>query len=612
MLKQLQDFKKSQSIIKHSQDIMEKIKSTSDISDVMILYQRFVLNLTRNNTFSLLVNSDNSNSQDIYRVNTLSDGKLDEFRFFFNNDNKDIVPMYCQTFNKQYDLNLEELHSYYSECLDSDPANAEYLYNVIKTYYQKRDYMSSLSLCEKYLLLNDNDRKFNKINVLVIAIKICANVYHRYDDAVTYAGDMLSIIDTDFAKPKQEKGFAYFHKDLQDQQALTIFIVAGACYASFASKSDFYQNKLSRLKMALVLLKRAEKIDDNNFEVLTLLARVHLLSNGNYVKAEKLLLRSLGENRNQPIAISAMAVCQFLSGKPKVGFKILEKALKENKHIDNSTHYNVLLPTIKALISYYYEREKRGFNEHYNRHKVTCGVHDDVDEYISSDEDEIYDSDDEAEIKQASPFQIKKTVRERSIRAKNKSNPAEEVKRENSSVDPSDISIDLGTQKSHENKAIEFIEDAIRICNKTTADTPENEALVVLDLVQLHVVKLRILIGLDQLKAAHEYFYNTFTDLNKKAFSLDIFVIEAELILKVEKDNIRAKDILERVLSQDTLHFRALLLLSYINIFSEGKYQKALDSLLKAKLIEPRSHELWNLLGHAYSFIDGVSDKAEE
>ena len=62
----------------------------------------------------------------------------------------------------------------------------------------KEEFINALLLGEKYLLLNEDSRKYNKVKVLKIIISILADVHHKYDDAVMYAGDLLSVLELDF------------------------------------------------------------------------------------------------------------------------------------------------------------------------------------------------------------------------------------------------------------------------------------------------------------------------------------------------------------------------------------------------------------------------------
>ena len=104
-----------------------------------------------------------------------------------------------------YTLSTEYLHQYYLESLDTDPANGEYIYNLVKTYYAKREFDNAILLGEKYLLLNDDSRKYHKIKVLKIMIYILADVQRKYDDAVMYAGDLLNSLKTDFSLHVKQK-----------------------------------------------------------------------------------------------------------------------------------------------------------------------------------------------------------------------------------------------------------------------------------------------------------------------------------------------------------------------------------------------------------------------
>lgn len=134
-----------------------------------------------------------------------------------------------------------------------------------------------------------------------------------------------------------------------------------------------------------------------------------------------------------------------------------------------------------------------------------------------------------------------------------------------------------------------------------------------LDLVQAQILKTKFLLGLGQNQDANKYFYETFINIRSKSHSLDILSLEAEILLKTTEDTVRAKKLLDIILEHDSLNFRALILKAHLYLFYEGEYHKALDLLMRAKLINPKSHELWNLFGHCYSLIDGSTDnKAEE
>lgn len=231
VLRQLESFPNAVNVIKKEEELMHLITTSGEQDDVMFYYQKFVLNITRKVIFNPLTSIQNSfsrlihfNKEESYKTETFTGGELDEYRFYFNGDNSDIISEFLKCKETHYYLDIETLHNYYIECLDEDPANGEYLYHVIRTFYLKKDYKSSLLLAEKYLLLNDKDRMYNKHKVLIIAISILADVYQKYDDAVTYTGDLLSIIDNDFTKPKSEKGFAYFYKEIQNRVAVQIYI----------------------------------------------------------------------------------------------------------------------------------------------------------------------------------------------------------------------------------------------------------------------------------------------------------------------------------------------------------------------------------------------------
>lgn len=121
---------------------------------------------------------------------------------------------------------------------------------------------------------------------------------------------------------------------------------AGTAYASYAVKSEFHQNKISRLKIALTLLKKAVKMNPRTMHMfhtadlkalkLGNLGRVYLAM-GNANKAEKFLVKSLIHKRDQPTVISLLAISQVLLGHSKEGYKIVEKGIKENPEIKRDT-----------------------------------------------------------------------------------------------------------------------------------------------------------------------------------------------------------------------------------------------------------------------------------
>jgi Flp pilus assembly protein TadD len=72
---------------------------------------------------------------------------------------------------------------------------------------------------------------------------------------------------------------------------------------SYALKSEFYENKISRLKVAITALKKAYKINSTNYKTLGLLGRAYL-TYGNTAKAELYLIESLDRKEDQPDIIS--------------------------------------------------------------------------------------------------------------------------------------------------------------------------------------------------------------------------------------------------------------------------------------------------------------------
>lgn len=428
--KQLSDFPDAQNVLKEFSTLIKNVENSNESDEIMQNYQILIINLISKSTFYRLVNSGVKS----YKVNTFTDGELNDYKFF-SDDNKDIIPEYLKQKESYYTLDNKVIHNYFLNWLDSDPANGEYLYNVIRTYYKIQDWKSSILLIEKYLLLNDSGRMYNKIKVLIIAIKILANVKHKFDDALTYSGDLLSIIDTDFAKPVNGRGYGTFYEDSQNRIKVNIYLTAGSLYASYALHSEFDKNYLSRLKKAMVLLEKVIVIDEKNYIALTNLGRVYLHLN-RASKAEMYLSKSLLIKPNQPVAIASLSVMHCMNGDMKTGYKIINKAIEDN--LSTSADISgVLLHTVRAWISYYHAKERYAFNSHYNKHKLIVGIGngvtlDDIDNELSSDE-EVYDSDEEADEGEIQ-IGINKIMTKRLT-------PKFSIKKDNDAVSQSDISI---------------------------------------------------------------------------------------------------------------------------------------------------------------------------
>jgi hypothetical protein len=102
---------------------------------------------------------------------TFTLGELDEYRFFFRGSNAKIVSEFLSRTNAFYD--------------------------TIKTYYERNEFKNCILLGEKYLMLDNSEREFNKANVLKMMICILADVQQRYDDAIIYGADLLSITENE-------------------------------------------------------------------------------------------------------------------------------------------------------------------------------------------------------------------------------------------------------------------------------------------------------------------------------------------------------------------------------------------------------------------------------
>lgn len=187
-------------------------------------------------------------------------------------------------------------------------------------------------------------------------------------------------------------------------------------------------------------------IDDKNYIALTNLGRVYLHLNKPST-AEMYLSQSLSIKQAQPIAISLLSITHCQTSSLRHGYKIIDKAI--NFPVETPS---LLLYVIRACISYYYVREKKGFNEYYKKHKMVLGIGngvtlDDIDEQMSDDE-LVIDSNEEGSI------------------------GAEESKDNDDVVSQGDVSIGFQSESGGANKWISQIDEVIsmiqkgkRICN---------------------------------------------------------------------------------------------------------------------------------------------------
>lgn len=131
----------------------------------------------------------------------------------------------------------------------------------------------------------------------------------------------------------------------------------GALYLSYGIKSDYFQNKISRVKKALVNLKKAIKFNQENYKALALLGRSYLTL-GKWSKAIEYLVRSLELKKDEPFTICLISVAHAVGGNIKASYKILDKAMREYKKFSKISEFQVLLPVVRALICYNYEKYK--------------------------------------------------------------------------------------------------------------------------------------------------------------------------------------------------------------------------------------------------------------
>jgi hypothetical protein len=74
-------------------------------------------------------------------------------------------------------------------------------------------------------MLDSSERKFFKPEVIIFAVKILAEVWHKYEDAAIYMGDLLNVMETDFDKIRGNTGYAYFYSHLQQNKEEQYYIM---------------------------------------------------------------------------------------------------------------------------------------------------------------------------------------------------------------------------------------------------------------------------------------------------------------------------------------------------------------------------------------------------
>lgn len=138
-------------------------------------------------------------------------------------------------------------------------------------------------------------------------------------------------------------------------------------------KSDYYQSKVTRVKKAIVNLKQAVKADNKNPRALSLLGRAYLTL-GNWEKANEYLLQALNLNNIDPFTISLIAVSHASAGNLKVAYKIVDKAMKQHDEFRRTPGFSALIPTVRALICYDYEKGKKQFKQEYSQSKLEASI----------------------------------------------------------------------------------------------------------------------------------------------------------------------------------------------------------------------------------------------
>ena len=262
-------------------------------------------------------------------------------------------------------------------------------------------------------------------------------------------------------------------------------------------RSEYYQNKISRLKTAMSLLKKAVNLDNKNYETLTSLGRVYLHL-WDTSKAEMYLVKSLAVKKDQPYAISWFAIWLVVQGNYKDAYKVINKAIKEwDKPNDK-----ILMLTVKAKIVHWYEKEKKSFNAHYEKFKMEASIGnkvtiDDLDEDLSSDEEE-YNSDDEVDTAANQNLQIGRSLTYKKIKTKIKNDNRSSI------ISQDDISIAIDSESGSSSKAIEIIDEAIDIANSNIQRDSINEISGFLDLHTLNEIKTEIMLEMKMIPQQQE------------------------------------------------------------------------------------------------------------
>ena len=88
MKRQLEDFPDAINILHQHQSIADLISSSEDNDDVIKYYQQFVLVITSKDVFYKFTNFVDEAT---FKVKTFTDGELDEYRFFFKDQNESII-----------------------------------------------------------------------------------------------------------------------------------------------------------------------------------------------------------------------------------------------------------------------------------------------------------------------------------------------------------------------------------------------------------------------------------------------------------------------------------------------------------------------------------------
>ena len=75
------------------------------------------------------------------------------------------------------------------------PADSSVLYYLTHSYYKLQKWKKCQLLVDKYLLLDSEDWKQKKLNILLMGVKLNVNYFLKFEQALRYIGEALKEIE---------------------------------------------------------------------------------------------------------------------------------------------------------------------------------------------------------------------------------------------------------------------------------------------------------------------------------------------------------------------------------------------------------------------------------